>query len=207
MHRPVVAGKLKRPPLQVDEKEPTLYNQVIGGQADLVCPFLSYPKRSLPMFSKMKVWGLLAVAAMLTLSALACTISTSGGGGGQPFVGGDCEGNTTRLNVNASANGNITGGTSFEQVYQMFCLWVPDNGSRLTIQISGFSSSVDLDLYVDREYSTLLSESGFGEWYSNGVNTTSEEVTINNPGGRYYIQVVSYDGSPSSFTISNTFTP
>ncbi len=159
------------------------------------------------MSSKIKVWGLFAAVAMLTLSILACTISTSGGGGNQPFVGGDCEGNTTRLNMNSSASGNITGGNTFEQVYQMFCLWVPDNGSRLVIEVSGFSTSVDLDLYVDRSYTTLLSESGFGEWYSNDVGTTREQVTINNPGGRYYIQVVSYDGSPSSFTVSNTFTP
>ncbi|MEZ0396142.1 MAG: PPC domain-containing protein [Anaerolineales bacterium] len=159
------------------------------------------------MNSRTKMWGILMAAAMLALSVLACTISTSGGGGQEPFVGGDCEGNSTRLNMNSSASGRIAGGTTFEQVYQMFCLWVPDNGSRLVIEISGFGTDVDLDLYVDRSYNNLLSESGFGEWYSNDVGTTSEQVTINNPGGRYYIQVVSYDGSPSSFTISNTFTP
>ncbi len=160
------------------------------------------------MSSKTKLWGILLAAAMLTLSVLACTVSTGGGGGGQePFTGGECEGNSIRLNMNSSASGNIQGGNTFEQVYQMFCLWVPENGSRLVIEVSNFSADVDLDLYVDRSYSTLLSESGFGEWYSNDVGTTREQVTINNPGGRYYIQVVSYNGSPSSFTISNTFTP
>jgi hypothetical protein len=153
------------------------------------------------------LWRIALAVIVLAAATLACTINTGGGGGSQPetFVGGDCEAGTTRIEMNASASGYIAGGSTFEQVIQNFCLWVPDNGSRLRITITGYS--VDLDMYVDTSLASLMSESGMGQWNSRNTGSDNEEVTIDNPGGRYYIQIVSYDGSPSSFTISSTFTP
>ncbi|MBN2385622.1 MAG: hypothetical protein JXB85_01280 [Anaerolineales bacterium] len=157
------------------------------------------------MSSKTRTIWILFVVAILSLTAFACTITPTGGGNA-PFTGGDCDSRTQRLEMNASVGSQIAGGSTWEDVYKNFCLWVPDGGSRLVVTISNFSNNADLDLYIDREITELLSDTGFGEWYSNDVGAT-ESVTINNAGGRYYVQVVSYDGSPSSFTISSTFTP
>lgn len=121
------------------------------------------------------------------------------------FAAGDCHSGTQRLGMNQSLNGRINAGNSFYDVIAMYCLWVPQNGSRLEINLTNFTA--DLDIYVSRSYEELMSPSGFGEWYSRAGGTTPERVVISNPGGRYYIQVVSYTGAGSNFTISNTFVP
>ncbi len=54
-----------------------------------------------------------------------------------------------------------------------------------------------------------MSPSGFGQYYDrDGGDGEAEQVTIPNPGGRYYIQVVAYYFDTSgSFTIWNQYTP
>lgn len=121
------------------------------------------------------------------------------------FVAGDCHSGTQRLEMNQSLTGRINAGSSFYDVIAMYCLWVPQGGSRLEINLTNFTA--DLDVYVSRSYEELMSPTGFGEWYSRAGGTSPERVVINNPGGRYYIQIVSYTGAGSNFTISNTYTP
>ncbi len=121
------------------------------------------------------------------------------------FAAGDCHSGTQRLGMNQSLSGRVNAGSSFYDVIVMYCLWVPPSGSRLEINLTNFTA--DLDIYVSRSYDELMSPSGFGEWYSRAGGTTPERVVIYNPSGRYYIQVVSYTGAASSFTISNTYIP
>ena len=92
---------------------------------------------------------------------------------------------------------------NYPDTCEFYCLWVPD-GSQLDIGISDFN--VDLDLYVDTNISVLAFED-HGQWESNAYGDGDEEVSIFNPGGRYYIQVCSYEGLASTFLLYNIFTP
>lgn len=142
---------------------------------------------------------------------LACQCQLPGGIVSPPqptaFVGGDCNPNTTRLPMNSSLSGYIAGGDEFLETIAMYCLWVPEGGSQLTIGIRDFG--IDLDIYVSSSYEELMSPSGFGEYYDrDGGPGEPEQVTIPNPGGRYYIQVVAYNFNTSdNFTIWNQFSP
>jgi hypothetical protein len=120
----------------------------------------------------------------------------------EPFVGGDCDPISDRVEMNTSVDKSVQGG-SYPDACEVFCLWVPD-GSRLEIGISDFN--VDLDIYVDVDL-TVLQYEDHGRWESNAYGSVNEEVRINNPEGRYYMQVCSYEGLPSSFTLWNDFTP
>jgi len=144
---------------------------------------------------------------LLFLLAIACDNPFANGGDGngngdppaRSFVGGDCESGTTRLEMNSTASGSISAG-SYPDTCTVFCLWVPDSGSSLNIGISGFD--VDLDMYVDTNLSVLQFED-HGQWDSNEYGSVDESVSISSPGGRYYIQVCSYEGLASSFRIDS----
>ena len=81
---------------------------------------------------------------------------------------------------------------------------MPESGSSLEVGISRFN--VDLDMYVDTDLSVLELDD-HGQWESNNYGAGNESVTIENPGGRYYIQVCSFEGKASSFNIWSEFTP
>ena len=122
-------------------------------------------------------------------------------GGNSTFEGGPCADGTTRINMNQAANGSISGG-AYPDNCTVFCLWVPEDGSRLDIEISGYSD--DLDIYVDQDLD-ILQYDDFGQWYSREGGSVDESVSITDPGGRYYIQVCSYQGTASSLTIDNNY--
>lgn len=121
----------------------------------------------------------------------------------EPFVGGECEGDSIRVEMNTSSAQAVSAG-SYPEACEYYCLWVPDSGSQLDIGISGFD--VDLDLYVDTDLS-VLSYEDHGAWESNAYGTGDESVLISSPGGRYYLQVCSYEGLASAFTLTNAFAP
>ena len=122
-----------------------------------------------------------------------------------PFVGGDCDPATERIEMNTSVTKSTSGGSFLDNCNE-FCLWVPDSGSSLDIGISDFD--IDLDIYVDPNLSVLSEEdSGTSRWESRNAEGADDSVTISNPGGRYYIQVCYYEGGHSSFTLHNQFTP
>jgi hypothetical protein len=145
---------------------------------------------------------------MLVLLALACDLPIPGfgdgdGDGGPTFTGGDCQSGTTRIDMNRSVSGSISGG-SFPDNCTEFCLWVPEGGTRLDITVTDFD--VDLDLYVDQSYEVLMSDQiGEAGWESIEFGTDDESVSISSPGGRYYIQVCSYEGTPSGFTVQTDY--
>ena len=120
----------------------------------------------------------------------------------EPFAGGDCDPITERVEMNSRVTKYVQSGT-YPDTCEVFCLWVP-SGSQLEIGISDFN--VDLDIYVDTDLSVLQYED-HGRWESNDFGTGDEEVRISNPGGRYYIQVCSYEALASSFSLYNEFTP
>ena len=119
-----------------------------------------------------------------------------------PFVPGACEAGTQRLEMNTSLIGYVTSGTYPDTCF-VYCLSVPA-GRSLEIGIRDFS--VDLDMYVDMDLS-VLAYSDHGAWESNAYGTGDEAVSINNPAGEYYIQVCSYEGLASDFTVYSEFAP
>ncbi|OFW52479.1 MAG: hypothetical protein A2V75_04435 [Actinobacteria bacterium RBG_16_70_17] len=86
-----------------------------------------------------------------------------------------------------------------------YCVGVPPGTDRVTIDLTGLSA--DLDLYVG--FGSIESVQGFqseaGEtydWLSNQFGTADEHVEITDPeAGVYYIEVVSYAGEASAFTL------
>jgi len=157
---------------------------------------------------KKVIWISLLLAFALML---ACQCQLPGGvsapGVATAYVGGECNPSTIRLPMDGSLSGYIAGGDVFEETIAMYCLWVPEGGSNLTIGVRDFSA--DLDIYVSSSYEELMSPEGFGEYYArDGGDGTPEQVSISLPGGRYYIQVVSYYFDTSSnFTIWNEYAP
>jgi len=120
-----------------------------------------------------------------------------------PAVSGDCESPAVQIDMNVNIDLAVSAGT-YPDACNFYCLWVPDNGTSLEIGISDFD--VDLDLYVDTNISVLAFED-HGQWESNAYGTGDEAVSIFNPGGRYYIQVCSYEGLASPFTLTSLFVP
>jgi hypothetical protein len=123
-----------------------------------------------------------------------------------PFVGGECDSRSTRVDVNVSYDENMHSTTqSYPANCLYYCLWIPEAMSNLTIGVYDFD--VDLDLYVG--YGSMDAVSGSeveqGEtytWKSNDYGTDDEQVSIRNPeGGVYYIEVCSYEGSASPFRL------
>jgi hypothetical protein len=120
----------------------------------------------------------------------------------ESVLGETCNPNSERVGMNTSLSRSLQGGADIESC-EVYCLWVPE-GSSLEIGISGFD--VDLDLYVDTYFSVLQFEVR-SRWESNAFGIGDEQVAIQNPGGRYYIQVCSYEGLSSGFILYNQFTP
>lgn len=151
---------------------------------------------------KQKKFGLI-VALLAFALMLACQCSLPG------FLqtgANDCEPGTLPLAANESLQGTISGGNTYETKYVIYCLDVPEGGSSLTIGLRDFN--VDLDLYINQDYQTLLASDDLGEFYSRESGTVPEEVTIPNAGGRYYIQIFMYDDNATTgFTLYNTYTP
>lgn len=104
--------------------------------------------------------------------------------------------------MNTSLVKDVPGGT-YPDTCGIYCLWVPQ-GSSLEIGISDYD--VDLDLYVDVDLS-VLEYGDHGQWTSNDYGSGDELVRIPDPGGRYYIQVCSYEAVQSDFRLQTTFTP
>lgn len=119
-----------------------------------------------------------------------------------PYLGGDCDPGTVRVVMDTSVQMSVTGGT-YPDICAIYCLWVPD-GQLLEIGISNFD--VDLDVFVDTDLS-ILEYDDRGMWRSNAYGAVDELITIQDPGGRYYVQVCSYEALPSDFTLHNSFTP
>jgi len=120
-----------------------------------------------------------------------------------PFVAGECEGDALPIEMNTTVEQSVQAGT-YPDICEFYCLWVPEGGSRLDISITNFD--VDLDLYVDTNISVLAFED-HGQWESNAYGDGDESVSIFGPGGRYYIQVCSYEGLASTFLLTNLFIP
>lgn len=128
----------------------------------------------------------------------------------EPFVIGECHPAAELIEMNNSYNKGVgCGYTDLEYGCAMYCLWVPE-GSQLKISITDTFS--DLTLIVKRDlFEDLDSAAG---WISDEVGRYRDEsVTIENPGGRYYIlacpkggQSCSFRGNAVVFTSAALFT-
>ena len=149
------------------------------------------PKRYLPLY--------FLTALLLVSCGPSITDSTSQ----ETFVGGECDSGAIRIDMNTTTQQSVIEG-GYPKSCSYFCLWVPESGSSLDIGISRFN--VDLDMYIDTDLSVLELDD-HGQWESNSYGSGNEKVTIENPGGRYYIQVCSFEGKASTFNIWSEFTP
>jgi hypothetical protein len=119
--------------------------------------------------------------------------------------GGACDPRSTAIQPNVSVAGHID---ATDQGYPSnctyYCLWLPGGESGLDVTLSDFS--VDLDLYmVYGEYDEILNpDPDSATWASNEFGTADEMVSVPNPGtdAAYYIEVCSYEGSASDFTLT-----
>ncbi|HJX59526.1 MAG TPA: hypothetical protein VJ481_03150 [Patescibacteria group bacterium] len=69
----------------------------------------------------------------------------------------------------------------------------------MIFSLAGFD--VDLDIYVDRNLSVLAFED-HGQWESNAYGNGDEYISLSSPqGGPYYMQICSYEGLASPFTL------
>jgi hypothetical protein len=88
---------------------------------------------------------------------------------------------------------------------QYWCACVPAGGSGLDIGITDFN--VDLDIYVAwNDFEGITGQSlVYGDtytWMSNAFGTSDEWVSIDSPQeGPYYIEVCSYEGTASPYTL------
>jgi hypothetical protein len=152
---------------------------------------------------------LLFIGLLFLLPALACgipnitTTTDTNTTSEETFTGGECDSGSIRLEMNTSTQQSVDAG-NYPDSCRYYCLWVPEDGSSLEIGISNFD--IDLDMYVDTDLSVLTFED-HGEWESNAYGDGDESISIDNPSGRYYIQVCSYEGLASSFTMASTFQP
>jgi len=167
----------------------------------------------------MKTKSLFWVAlAALVLTALACGSSGGGSTGGGSTGGGavsipmptSCE----SLDDRASTVLITLGETYSEEMHSSagsypgnclyYCLGVPANLSSLDIGITGFEN--ELNLYIGRGSIDVLNDndvSGGSDWYSHTAQDgVDESVSIPSPvSDVYYIEVCSFDGRPSPFTL------
>ena len=87
-----------------------------------------------------------------------------------------------------------------------YCVDVPAGTRNVTIQLSGLSA--DLDVYVGHgAISTVqgvdISAGQNYQWKSNAYQNVDETVEIANPqAGIYYIEIVSFEGNGSPFTLN-----
>jgi len=144
---------------------------------------------------KRVTWVFVLILASLMLAACGSSVDLS------DYQPGACDTGTIALPANESMQGQVSGG-AYPNNCVIYCLWVPEGGNQMDITISGFDE--DLDMYVDQSLG-ILQEDDFGQWYSNDAGSGNESVNIEGPGGRYYIQVCSYEGTPSSFTIDSNY--
>ena len=113
-----------------------------------------------------------------------------------------CDPSIETLALNSRVSKRVQGG-SYPDSCEVFCLCVSD-GSMLEIGISDFV--VDLDIFIDVDLSILQYEDN-GRWESDAFGTVNEQISIQDPGGCYYIKVCSYEGEPGTFYLWNEFTP
>jgi len=146
-------------------------------------------------------WSILFVIVLFVLPALACGPFSSSTTSSETFTGGDCDSGSIRVEMNTTTQQSVSAG-DYPDSCKYYCLWVPEDGSKLDIGIRDFD--IDLDMYVDTDLSVLTFED-HGQWESNAYGDGDESVSISNPGGRYYIQVCSYEGLASNFTFWSTF--
>ena len=124
---------------------------------------------------------------------------------------GECDSQATEIEYNqtfALDMPRATGG--YPTNCQRWCARVPEGGSTLGIDLTGFV--VNLDLYVANTFEGITgNDVVYGEsytWMSRLGGTSNEGVAIGDPaGGTYYIEVCSLDGYPSPYTLSTLWLP
>ena len=118
----------------------------------------------------------------------------------------NCDAPAVPLALGASVSGDIPAASGYPANARYYCVNVGQGVQSVSIDLTGMS--VDLDLYVGS--GNLQSVQGVDisagenyEWKSNEFGTGDEHVVIQNPpAGVYYVEIVSFEGQASPYTIA-----
>lgn len=111
-----------------------------------------------------------------------------------------CEAPANPIMIGAMTHGEITAAQSYPENARYYCFSIPEGVQSLTVTLSGMTA--DLDLYVGSGSITSVQGNEAYEWMSNVTGTADDTITVNQPAaGVYYVEVVSYEGVASRFTL------
>ena len=137
------------------------------------------------------------------IPALFLLVAACGDDGGGS---GSCESPATEISAGQSVQSELAATSEpYPATATYYCIEVPSGTGRLVIVLSDLTA--DLDLYVglgsiEAVQGVDLDEGETYDWLSNDFGTVDEEVVIDDPAaGAYYIEIVSFAGDFSEFTL------
>jgi len=153
-------------------------------------------------------------ASLAALAVAACTPPAIDGGANTQNAAQmasaaapvSCESPAQPTALGATVNANIPAATSYPENARYFCFAAPAGLQSITITVSGMSA--DLDLFVGSNgiqsvQGVDIQQGQTYEWMSRAEGTATDSVTIDNPrAATYYVEIVSYMGEASPFTLA-----
>lgn len=111
-----------------------------------------------------------------------------------------CEAPAIPIMIGAMTHGEITAAQSYPENARYYCFSLPDGVQSVTVTLSGMTA--DLDLYMGEATISSVQGNQTYKWMSNVPGTADDTITVTQPaGGVYYVEVVSYEGLASRFTL------
>ena len=127
--------------------------------------------------------------------------------GPPPAVGGSCDPLSTAIQPGTGYSGSLAAtAEDYPANCAYYCVYAPPGAGALDVSLSDFD--VDLDMYMG--YGDITSVRGADPdatpWVSNEFGTDDEFISIPNPAAdsAYYIEICSYEGEASNFTLQAT---
>lgn len=151
----------------------------------------------------------LFTASLIALALGACTppaTDTAQQQQAAPMALPTCEAPAAAIAMGGTMNGDIPAVQSYPENARYYCFQTPQGATSVTVTVSGMSA--DLDLFmgsntISSVQGQALQQGQTYEWMSRNEGTADDSVTITNPTpGIYYIEIVSYQGEASPYTIS-----
>ena len=144
-------------------------------------------------------------ASLIALALGACT-PPAAGPSQQAMALPSCESPAAAVALGGTMNGQIAAVQSYPENARYFCFQVPEGTGSVTISLSGLTA--DLDLFVGSNgiasvQGQEIQQGQTYEWMSRNEGTADDSVTITAPrAGVYYVEIVSYQGEASSYSLS-----
>lgn len=154
----------------------------------------------------------LMLAAVAALALAACTPPANTGSeqnvvqAAAGVANVTCESPATAIAIGATVNADITAADAYPANARYYCFEAPAGSGAINISVSGMTS--DLDLFVGSNgiasvQGVQLEQGQTYEWMSNLQGTATDSVQINAPrAGIYYVEIVSFTGAASPYTLT-----